>query len=396
MSADVQALVESRRDGWSLERPFYTDPELFRADLDRVFFRYWLFVGHVSQVRETGDYFTYEIGDESIIVIRGRDGDVHALFNVCRHRGSRICLEAAGRAKKLVCPYHQWVYDTDGTLIAARHMPEDLDKAASGLHRASVRVMEGLIFISLAEEPLDFDPVVADIQPQLAPHELATAKICHTRTYEIRANWKLIAENFRECYHCPGTHPEYCRAVESAGAYEFGGDADARRRYYENCQVRWKAFGLPIEPVEFSRDRWHHCSRYPFREGFVSETLDGRPAAPLMGRFTEPDMGVFAIVIFPNFWFESSADYAVTIRHTPVSPSLTRTVVNWYVHADAVEGKDYEVENVTAFWRATGEQDWKLCEDNQAGVNSRRYQPGPYSSHESEVNLFVQWYLDQL
>jgi len=392
-NARIDDLIAARRAGWSLDQPFYTDPAVFERDLERVFRRYWLFAGHSAQIPHPGDYFTYAIGDDSVIVLRGDDGQARALYNTCRHRGSAICTEPSGHVKKLVCPYHQWVYERDGALAAARFMPEDFDKSGFGLHRAPLREVEGLIFLSLADDPPDFDPVEQDYRPYLKPYGLTRAKICHRARYNLRTNWKLITENFRECYHCGGGHPEYCRAVIGASMKD---SPEEMQAVWKERTEHWQRLGLETRAVHFTPDTWHHVTRYPFRPGFVSESLDGKPVAPLMGDLTDRDAGVFAIVQYPNFWLEASSDYCWTMRTTPLAPTRTLVDLAWLVREDAVEGVDYEVERVIAFWKATGEQDWKLCEDNQAGVHSSRYRPGPYAPCESGVETFIQWYLKQM
>jgi phenylpropionate dioxygenase-like ring-hydroxylating dioxygenase large terminal subunit len=387
----IAELVARRRPGWSLEQPFYTDPDVFALDLERVFRRNWLFAGHTNRIPHPGDYFTQEFGGDSLIFIRGDDGAVHAHFNMCRHRGSRICLEASGHARRLVCPYHQWVYEKDGALRTAPSMPTDFDRAEFGLLPVAVRVVETLIFVCFADDPPDFSPVEQGIRAHLAPYELERAKICWTRTYSVRANWKLMEENFRECYHCPVGHPEYCHIMMPSG--------EERKQYptFRTAQEEsWARAGLSLLDIRFAPENGFHCSRYPMRPGFVSESLDGQPVAPLLGRLKDRDAGVLAIVMFPNFWFEASSDYVCSMRRTPISPTLCEVEASWLVHQDAVEGRDYDVERVTAFWRTTGEQDWTLCENNQAGVNCSRYRPGPYALSESGPDTFVQWYLRQL
>jgi Rieske 2Fe-2S family protein len=390
--AAIRDLVAARREGWCLEQPFYTDEAILRVDMERIFRRYWLFVGHTSQIPEPGDYFTYAIGGDSLIILRDDDGQIQALFNVCRHRGSQLCTEPFGHIRKLICPYHQWVYERDGALASARMMPEDFDKSSFGLHRASVRSVEGLIFISLAADPPDFTQAARDYTAHLLPYELEQTQVCAVRRYEVEANWKLITENFRECYHCPGGHPEYCRVV-------FGQGLDlpvSRGENYRHRMQRYKNLGLETLSVDFSPDTWHHCSRYPFAYGFVCESLDGQPVAPLLGRLQDHDAGIFAIVMYPNFWLEASSDHVWTMQMTPLTPTRSEIILRWLVRADAVEGRDYDVERVMGFWTATSEQDWALCERNQAGVNSSHYQPGPYAPEESEVEIFVRWYLKQL
>lgn len=387
----IADLIARRQPGWSLEQPFYTDPAVFALDLERVFRRNWLFVGHTNRIPRPGDYFTHQFDNDSLLFIRGDDGQVRGLFNMCRHRGSLVCLEPCGNSRKLVCPYHQWVYEKDGTLLTARSMPDDFDRAEFGLFPVEVRVVEGLIFMCLDGEPPDFEPIERGIRAHLAPYELERARICHTRTYTVRANWKLMEENFRECYHCPVGHPEYCYVVMPSGL-----SREEVAAFRTSQRERWAREGLSLWNVDFAPDSSFHCARYPMRPGFVSESLDGRPVAPLLGRLKDPDAGILAVVMFPNFWFEASSDYVCSMRRTPISPTLCEVEASWLVHEDAVEGRDYEVDRVTAFWRTTGEQDWTLCENNQAGVNSSRYRPGPYALIEGGPETFVLWYLRQL
>jgi glycine betaine catabolism A len=393
---EVQAMMQARRAGFSLEQPFYRDPGIFALDLERIFFRSWLFAGHESRIPEPGDYFLFEFASESLIIVRSGEQTIRAFYNVCRHRGSRVCTETSGHVPSFVCPYHQWVYRLDGRLQTAKHMAVDFDPANHGLHRAPVRTFEGLIFISLSDDPPPFDPVERDVLPHLRPHCLSRTKICHTSHYEIKANWKLIVENSRECYHCPPAHPEYCRVMGFAAGVASPRIAAEDERVTRERMAHWSNLGLETRTVDFTESTWHHVIRMPFRPGYVSQSLDGTAVAPKMGTLPERDAGALAIVIYPSFWFEASSDYAMIQRFLPVGPELTRVEINWLVHCDAREGIDYDVERVSAFWKATAEQDRKICEDNQAGVNSQRYRPGPYSTVEAEVEKFVHWYLSQV
>ena len=216
----LKSMIAARRPGWSLEQAFYNDDEVFREDIERVFRKNWLCAGHIGRIPKPGDYFTFEVAEDSIIVIRGDRGEVHALYNTCRHRGSRICLEQFGHTRALVCPYHQWVYALDGALRNARHMPKEFDRSRFGLVRAHCQVAEGLIFLCLVETPPDFTSFVRDIVPRMKPHGLGTAKLAYTKSYLVKANWKLVLENSRECCHCAAGHPQYCKAVGYAAGLD--------------------------------------------------------------------------------------------------------------------------------------------------------------------------------
>src|SRR2546423_431830 len=153
---ELPSLIAAQEPGWALERPFYTDPALFEVELEWLFFRQWLYAGHESRIPNPGDYFTYQVGQEPLFLICGDDGEVRALFNICRHKGSRICLEKCGTVRKLVCPYHKWVYERDGRLLHARYMPDDFDRAAFSLRPAQVHLYDGLIFVCLSASPPPF------------------------------------------------------------------------------------------------------------------------------------------------------------------------------------------------------------------------------------------------
>ncbi len=398
-SADafVAELLASRRPGYSLPQPFYTDARVFALDLDRVFRRQWIFVGSGREISEPGDYFTIEIGPDSLIIARDGDGAVQALYNTCRHRGSRICHETRGKAKHLVCPYHRWVYAHDGGLIHARFLDDDRDRNELALEKAHVEVLQDYIFVCLDEAPPDFEAARRAIEPQLAPHQPARTKICYSREYDVAANWKVIMENNRECYHCRTGHPEFMEAN-----YDLGMNQDRRQNAEfaarrDHMRQTWRGLGLPTDAVSFPNGSWYRCERIPLKEGFVSETISGQPAAPLLGQISDPDCGSLRTIGLPNFWAHANCDYLMTTCLMPVDALRSRVRVNFLVHEDAEEGRDYDVSDVIAIWKATSEQDWTLCENNQLGIHSSAYKPGPYLSLvEQSVEDFVVWYLNLL
>lgn len=387
---NLQWLLERHKPGWGLDQPFYTDQKIFDIEWEHIWKKYWLFAGTTAEIPKSGDYFTYKVNNDSVIIIRGDKGEIHAHYNTCRHRGSVICLEEKGNAPKLMCPYHQWVYNKDGSLFKARLMPDDFDKSSHGLHAAHVNVVNGLIFISLAQDPPDFAKVSRDYSPFLSPYKIDQAKVGYKKSYALRTNWKLIAENFRECYHCGVAHPEYCSAVIGANLRESADEVIAAR------QTEWENKGLATKKIDFENDSFHFAIRYPLRPGVMSYSLDGKAVATPMGDHKDFDAGVLGLVVYPNFWMDSVSDYIWTMRITPVSPSRTVVDLTWLVDSHAVEGVDYTPERLTDFWRVTGEQDWELCENNFRGVESSRYQPGPYAPVEEDVAKFVDWYLERM
>jgi phenylpropionate dioxygenase-like ring-hydroxylating dioxygenase large terminal subunit len=386
----ISRLVRSQKYGWSLEQPFYIDQSIMDEEKARIFNKYWLFAGTVAEIPRPGDYFLYKVFNDSIIVIRGNNGEVHAHYNTCRHRGSVICLEEKGRAVKLVCPYHQWVFDKDGTLLKARLMPEDFNTSEFGLHPVKVEVVSGLIFISLSENPPAFSKVANDYFPYLEPFRIDQAKVAYQASYKLRTNWKLVAENFRECYHCGPAHPEYCSAVIGANMKESADETLVERR------AEWEASGLATANIDFTEESFHFAVRYPLRPGVTSYSTDGNAVAIPMGDHKDYNAGVLGLVVLPNFWMDAVSDYVWTMRVTPLEPSCTMIDLTWLVDKNAEEGKDYHIDRLTEFWKITGEQDWELCENNFRGIESSHYQPGPYAPVEEDVAKFVSWYLKQM
>ena len=387
-----------RAVGWSLEQDFYVDPDIFQLDLNCVFRRGWLFAGHACQVAKPGQYFCYQVSGDSLVIIHGHDGQIRALFNVCRHRGSIICQESSGQLTRLVCPYHQWTYDTDGRLLKNTWMPDDFEKAKFSLAQAPIKNVAGLLFVSLAESVPDF-PAEEDLERLLKPHGLGQAKLAYSETYDIEANWKLVIENQRECYHCPTKHQGYAEIqldtdLDDADKQEL---IESRR---DACRQKLSSLGLDtslVDPSYHMSGPWWRVSRTPFRSGAVCETLDGQPAAPLMGGLTDSDIGNARANTYPNFWLHGSSDHMHTVRVTPIDVTRTRIQADWLVNRDAREGEDYDVDHLIAFSKRVNDEDHVITEDQAKGIVSSRYRPGPYSPvKETLVEHFVAWYADQL
>lgn len=393
----ISALVQRRAQGMSLPGEFYLDEEVFREDLRRVFGESWLLAGHACEIPSPGDYFSLMVGEEPLVVVRGNDGETRAFYDVCRHRGSRITTCERGSSKALICPYHQWVYALDGSLTNARLMGTDFDRSRYRLGEAALREVAGLIFVCLSENPPDFAPAYEAMEPQLRPHGLENARVIRRHRYDVEANWKVIVENNRECYHCQVSHPEFC-----ASNYDLGlpGDTRADTGYeaeLESAYARWRELGLSPKEISFPNGEWFRIARLPLKEGYLTETMDGRPSAPLMGDLMGHETGSLRVVGLPNFWAHANCDYAMTTRLLPLGAERTRVDVSFLVREDAEEGVDCDPERLTAVWKATSEEDWELCENNHAGIRSRAYRPGPYSPlTESSVEQFIGWYLDLL
>jgi glycine betaine monooxygenase A len=403
----IRDLLSRQPAGHCLLREFYSDDEVYQLDCQRVWRTGWLFAGHSCEIPNSGDYFTVEIDADSIIVTRDQKGQARALHNVCRHRGSMICDAPEGQVKRLVCPYHRWTYDLDGKLLHAPGMQEDLDKTELGLRAVHIREIAGLIFISLASQPPEFDAAYELLGELAKPQGLGRAKVAKSVDYLVKANWKLVWENNRECFHCNANHPQYIKAN-----FDHYNADDTTPRIREQMaaaisrsEAKWAASGLVVSHKQTGmttfpdaeRNIWYSANRTALVDGFVSESMDGAQVAPLMGDYHDNDVGTLRMRTLPNFWNHSSCDHGVSTRLLPKGPQLTAIRVWWLVDQAAVEGRDYDLAKLIPFWQLTSEQDWEICERQQRGVNSHAYIPGPYSTYkEYNVDAFIRWYLRQL
>jgi Rieske 2Fe-2S family protein len=393
MTRSWQELVKAYVPGHALPHELYQGDDLYEAEIRAIFLRSWLCVGHQSQVPKSGDYFLFEIAGESVIVVRGQDGAINALLNVCRHRGSRICDQPTGHEARLVCRYHGWTYGLDGSLRAAGHMPESFDRSTLGLRRLHVELLAGLIFVNFAERPPAFAAIGNDLAEPLAPYGLETAKVAHRRNYPLTANWKLAVENYCECYHCAPAHPEYSVAhARAVPVEEFETQLDlVMKRAPEVGLTQHTVRRSWLDAGVLGTDRGF--DRYPLLRGHQTGSRDGKPVAPLLGSIRGYDGGTTDLHLGPMMFGLAYSDHVVLYRFTPRAPRLTDCEVTWLVRGDAVEGRDYDVAKLTWLWDVTTIADKRIIERNQAGVDSRFYVPGPLSAMEDFTQRFLLWYV---
>jgi glycine betaine monooxygenase A len=380
-----------------LSREFYTSASDYQIELETLWYRDWLFVGHDCEIPRAGDYLTVQIGAYPVLVVRDRDGHIRAFHNSCRHRGSRICRDAHGSAPRLVCPYHQWTYRLNGELLAARDMGEEFDRSSYSLRPVHCAAVGGYIWICLGEIAPDFAPFAAQVEPYLRPHRLQEAKVAFESTIVEHANWKLVWENNRECYHCPVNHPELARTFPAtptvANPQMAAGNAHRLEQW-----ARWESLGLHSR-FDLSASGQSRVVRMALIDDAVSYTMDGKAAVrrPLSDSVTDADVGSLLMFHFPSTWNHVLADHAISFRVLPLGPTETQLTTKWLVHRDAREGVDYDLERLTAVWLATNDEDRRVCQENQLGVNSPAYAPAPYSPiQEAGVMQFVSWYRNHL
>ena len=405
---DLAEWLGARRAGHTLPAPLYTSETAWRADCDAIFARHWIAVGVACDVPEAGDVIALDIGPSSIAILRDDDGVLRAFHNVCSHRGARLVPPGRSVVGKLVCPYHQWTYDLDGALALAPHMGADFDRGLHHLKPVALRDVGGLLYACLSDDPPgDINELAAVMEPRLAPYDLGGARIAHEEDVIEEGNWKLTMENNRECYHCASNHPQLSLSFHAA---DFGYDpegltegeraeANALLDAYARHGEHWAAEGLPFEAVE-------HTVGWPtnFRTQRLiiaglgeSQTPDTRAAVSIpLGQAGRPRMGDMHLWGI-NSWNHVMSDHAVVIAAYPLAPDRTLVRTKWLIHADAVEGEDYDLSNLVAVWKATNAEDAHLVGLAHRGVSSAGYRPGPYSRYtERALDEFASWYVDRM
>jgi Rieske 2Fe-2S family protein len=349
----------------TLPQRYFVSPEVFAEEQEKIFRQQWICVGHQSQIANAGDYFVQEVAGESVIIARppsssyGAASDqkeiIRGFYNVCRHRGTRLCEGATGHSSTIQCPYHAWTYALDGRLIGAPHMDSvpGFDKVDYSLGEVRLALWEGFIFVNLADEPAPLEDVFAPLAGKFTHWNLAQLRSAKRVEYDVRANWKLIFENYSECYHCPGVHPMLSRVSPSDSAEN------------DLCEG-------------------------PFLGGFMSITkgasltMSGNACALSVANIKGEDhVRVFYYSIFPNMLLSMHPDYVMVHQLWPQSPERTRIVCDWFFHPKAFGRADFHPEDAIEFWDVTNKQDWHVCELSQQGISSRAYRPGPYSPRES-------------
>lgn len=387
MTSTVAAALDARVAGHSLPQSLYVSAAAFNFDLAAIFARSWQFVGFEAEVRGRGDYLAATIGQSPVLIVRGRDSVVRAFHNTCRHRGSLLCTPGSGSVARLTCPYHRWTYGLDGALIAAGRMGNDFDKTPYSLGPVRLETVAGAMFVCLADDPPSFETMRRELAPLLAPHRLDRAKVAFQSTLVEHANWKLVMENARECYHCATGHPELSRTFPVGVSANFGIDGEHARGW----STRMAALGLPVGPAE---EDWWQAIRFPLNPAQKSMTLDGEPSVgKLMCNAGDGDIGSLRWAVEPNSFCHSTGDYTFAFIALPVGPNETHVLSKWLVDEDAVEGVDYDPATLTDLWTRTNLQDKELSENNALGVMSPGYRPGPYSTEAESLTIrFVDWY----
>ena len=370
MTSYVQTTGSYVQGARTLPGAYYTSEAIFAEEQDRLFGRHWICVGRADRLATPGDYFVREIAGESLIILRDRSGTLRAFFNVCRHRGTRLCSEAAGHFSETIqCQYHAWTYSIDGRCIGAPHMGEaaGFQKADYPLHQARIEEWEGFLFVSLDPGTAPFAESHAPVLTRFARFGLAGLRVGHRVSYDVKTNWKLVFQNYNECLHCPIIHPE----LSARMPYQSGANDLTEGPFLGGYMV--------------------------ISEPAVSVTMSGRGVGAPIAELPEADRRrAFYYSLQPNLLLSIQPDYVNYYMIWPIAVGLTRVESEWLFHPDAFGRENFNPQDAIEFWDVTNRQDWRITEESFAGIRSRRYAPGPYSPRESIPAAWDRAYLESM
>ena len=354
----------------TLPARYYQDPALFQAEMEAIHYDMWLCAGRTEQVAVPGRYFVRRIGNASVIVTRDEKGALRAFHNVCRHRGTMLCKDLEGKFPgSIQCAYHAWTYGLDGALKSAPHMDHVLgfDESDYPLRTVAVGEWDGHVFIHLGERPEPLSGHLASLPRKFSPWGMADLRRVERRVYDLKANWKLIIQNYSECLHCPIVHPLLNRQ-----SHYMSGDNE------------------PPQPTYFG-------GRMDLRDGARTLTMDGTTTRSCLPGLGEDDRRrVYYYALLPNLLLNLHPDYMLTFTLWPLAPDRTEVVCEWHFHPDEIAKPDFDPKGAIEFWDLTNRQDWELSELAQQGITSLGYRPGPYSNREELLHALDEFVLGRV
>jgi len=346
-----------------LPRAAYVDPAVFGWEQRHFFAGGWMCVGQSAQLTEPGDQRAEQLGVASVLMVRGEDDVLRAFANTCRHRGHELLPSGgANRCGAIICPYHSWTYSLSGGLQAAAGFNgrPGFDDAAWGLIELPVREWHGLVFVDGGAQAEPLDESLATLAGLVAPYEPERLLTVARHEYEVAANWKILTENYHECYHCPVIHPELCRVSPPKSGENYA------------AQGTWVGGWMDL------------------REGVQTMSLDGRSGGELLRGLDEPGRRtVIYVNIFPNVLLSLHPDYVMTHRLVPLAVDRTLVDCTWAFAPESVNRPGFDPAYAVDFWDITNQQDWRACESVQRGLTSEHARPGPLSADEDAVYQFV-------
>ena len=349
-------IIDGKR---TLPGKYYHSQEIYHEEVEKIFYKFWIYACRAEEISSVGDYKLIQVEDESLILVRDKSDKINALFNVCRHRGTQLCVEPTGsfKSKTIQCPYHAWTYALDGKLLRARLMQEGhgFQKDECALHQASVYVWEGFVFINLDKNPVPFEVQMEALIGKFSDWKIDQLRIAHHIKYELNCNWKLILQNYQECYHCPGVHPLLTK----------------------------------LTPVHSAR---HDSSNGAVLGGYMdltkergSMTMNGKAAAPPVCDVSGDDLQrIYYYSIFPNLLLTPHPDFVLFHHITPLGPDKINNDCYWLFRPEIINDPEAQtgINSAVEFWDLTNKQDWKVCEQMQTGTKSSRFTRGYYSGLE--------------
>ena len=360
---EIAAVRKPYRAASLLPGRAYHDPVIHDFERREWFRRDWVTVGRVEDAPGPGTYFLATVDDEALIVVRGHDEVLRAFYNVCRHRGTAVVEEPCGKAVRFQCPYHAWIYDLEGSLVRAKHTQDldDFSLAANGLVPVQLATWQGFVFVSLEPSAPPLPAWLGDLVPHLERFDFARLRVAHTETYEVDANWKFIGENYSECYHCPGIHPQ----LNKLTPYDLGGD------YAPDGPWQGGWMELVDDAETMALEGGHRA---------------GRPA--MHGITAIDDRRIYYYLLWPTTFLSIHPDYLLVHRLEPAGPDHTRIVCQWLFEPETIAAPGFDPSDAVAFWDLTNRQDWHVCELQHRGTRSRSWVAGRYSNQEPSVHAF--------
>lgn len=352
----------------TLPAKYFRCPQTYLQERERLFARHWIAVGRTEDLEESGAYATIEVEGRALILVHGEQG-VRCFHNTCRHRGTRLLEASQGRlaGSCIVCPYHAWKYDGQGQLVAAPNMPEDFVRDDHGLEEVPVREWLGFTLVCLDGGMQTLGDAHRTVAERFAPWQLPDLRRGAARRYRVAANWKLLMQNYSECYHCPTVHPALHRLTHF--------------RSSSNDLTSGAFLGGPMQ----------------LNEGCDTMSTDGRFVGQPLPQLNEAQRReVYYYTLFPNLLVSLHPDFVMTHQLTRRGVDETDVLCEFHFHPEALAADDFSPDRAVDFWDEVNRQDWHVCELSQVGVQSPAYRPGPYSPYETMLVAFDRFYLEEL
>ncbi|HKB29007.1 MAG TPA: aromatic ring-hydroxylating dioxygenase subunit alpha, partial [Candidatus Limnocylindrales bacterium] len=371
-AAELASVRREYRAATLLPKRAYHDTGIFDWERREILRRDWVLVAREEDAPDPGTYLLVEVDGEDLVIVRGRTGQLRAFYNVCRHRGTAVVEEACGKVVRFQCPYHAWIYDLDGSLIRAKHTDDLEDFSFEGFGLASVRLetWQGFVFVNLAPEGASLDDQLGDLPEHMSRFAFGRLRSARRTEYSVGSNWKFIAENYSECYHCPGIHPQ----LNKLTPYDLGGDYEPHGAW----QGGWMELVGEAETMALDGG---HGSRA------------GRPSMP--GITAVDERRIYYYVLWPTTFISIHPDYLLLHRLIPEGPDRTRVVCDWLFDVDTIAMSGFDPSDAVAFWDLTNQQDWHVCELQQRGTKSSSWVAGRYSNQEASVHAFDRMVADR-